>query len=107
MRPIAYSSRPPANGDELRTLLQTGEIDAITFTASSTVDNFVTLLGDRYTELIGSIPLFSIGPQTSETMIRHNLNISVESSPSTLESMIDSLTEYFRKQNNSSASGGA
>lgn len=104
--PIAYSSRPPANGEMLRELLQAGEIDAITFTASSTVDNFITLLGDQHTKLIGTTPLFSIGPLTSETMARHNLNIAAESSPSTLEALIDSLTDYFQQQNNSSASGG-
>ena len=105
--PIAYSSRPPNNGEQLCTLLKNGEIDAITFTASSTVDNFMTLLGEQQSELIGSIPLFSIGPLTSETMARHKLTISAESSPSTLEALIDSMTDYFQKQNNSSASGGA
>ncbi len=105
--PIAYSSRMPDNGEALRDLLQAGKVDAITFTASSTVDNFMTLLDDRQNELLGTIPLFSIGPLTSATMTRHNLNIAAESTPSTLEAMIDSLTDYFQKQNNSSASGGA
>ncbi|NOQ42808.1 MAG: HemD protein, partial [Desulfuromusa sp.] len=105
--PIAYSSRPPANGEALRTLLQNGDIDAITFTASSTVDNFITLLGEQHAELIGTTPLFSIGPLTSETMTRHKLTIAAESSPSTLEAMVDSLTDYFQDNNNSSTSGGA
>lgn len=104
--PVAYSSRPPANGEHLRELLLHGEIDAITFTASSTVDNFANLLGDQMTELVGSTPLFSIGPLTSETMTRHHLNIAAESSPSTLEAMVDSLNEFFQPHNNTSASGG-
>jgi uroporphyrinogen III methyltransferase/synthase len=104
--PIAYSSRIPDNGELLRKQLQEGGIDAITFTASSTVDNFIALLGEQHADLIGTIPLFSIGPLTSETMARHNLTIAAESSPSTLEALIDSMTDYFQNQNNASTSGG-
>ncbi len=93
--PVAYSSRLPGNGETLRALLKKGELDAVTFTASSTVDNFIALLGEDVTELIGTTPLFSIGPLTSATMIRHNLKVAAESTPSTLDALVDSLSNYF------------
>jgi uroporphyrinogen III methyltransferase/synthase len=104
--PIAYSSRSPNNGDELRELLQNRRIDAITFTASSTVDNFIALLGEQHIHLLATIPLFSIGALTSETMLRHNLKIAAESSPSTLEELVDSLSDYFHNNHNPAVSGG-
>jgi uroporphyrinogen III methyltransferase/synthase len=105
--PIAYSSKIPDNGPELLKLLQTGGIDAITFTASSTVDNFISLLGKKNIGLISAIPLFSIGPLTSETMTRHNLTIAAKASPSTLEALVDALTNYFQSHTNPSTSGGS
>jgi len=95
--PIAYRSRAPQN-DSIRALLEEGQVDALTFTSSSTVDNFVTMVGDDVTRLVAEVPMFSIGPLTSETMRKHQLAIAAEADPSTLEGMVAAMLEYYKQR---------
>jgi uroporphyrinogen III methyltransferase/synthase len=95
LAPVAYCSRLPADGERIREILAAGDIDAITFTASSTVDNFVALVGADAAALVREIPLFSIGPLTSQTMARHGLSVAAESDPSTLEAMVETMIAHF------------
>jgi len=97
LAPVAYRSRAP-EGEALRPLLEAGEVDAITFTSSSTVDNFVAMVGEDAAALIRDIPLFSIGPLTSETMHKHRLAIAAEASPSTLEGLVTAMLEYYAQR---------
>jgi uroporphyrinogen III methyltransferase/synthase len=97
LAPVAYCSRLPADGERVREILAAGDIDAITFTASSTVDNFVALVGADAAALVSEIPLFSIGPLTSQTMARHGLSVAAESDPSTLEAMVATMIAQFTR----------
>jgi len=92
--PVAYRSRIP-EANAIRPLLEAGEIDAITFTASSTVDNFVAMVGEDVAALVREVPLFSIGPLTSETMKKHRLVVAAEASPSTLEGLVAAMLGYY------------
>ena len=63
----AYQTELETEGaDEIRKLLTSGELDAITFTSSSTVQNFHTAMGDAVT-VPDSTKLIAIGPITAET----------------------------------------
>jgi uroporphyrinogen III methyltransferase/synthase len=63
----AYQMERETEGAEaIRTMLANGELDAITFTSSSTVRNFVEALGEGYT-VPETTKLIAIGPVTSET----------------------------------------
>jgi len=95
--PVAYSSRAPRS-DNLRPLLEDGQVDAITFTSSSTVDNFVAMLGEDAAQLVSAIPMFSIGPLTSDTMRKHKLAIAAEADPSTLEGMVAAMLAYYAQR---------
>ena len=98
LSPVAYRSRVPRGGD-LLSRIEGGEVDAVTFTASSTVDNFVAMLGEDAARKVEGLPLFSIGPQTSETMVRHKLTVAAEASPSTLEGMVSAMLTYYTNIN--------
>lgn len=68
------------------------EIDAVTFTSASTVDNFVKLTGLKKARVLSRRALFaSIGPVTSAALRKHGLRISCEASRFTTEGLVAAL----------------
>ncbi len=77
-------------------MLEEGDIDMITFTSSSTVNNFMKMFGDKAERIktwLKDVDIASIGPITSETVKKLGLNITVEP----VDSTIDALTEVIIK----------
>lgn len=67
-----------------------GEVDALTFTSSSTVTNLCDLLG----ELPDPQPLVvSIGPVTSKTAKERGLRVDVEATEHTIDGLVDALLD--------------
>ena len=65
-----------------------GDVDAITFTSSSTVTNLCDLLGT----LPDPQPLVaSIGPVTSKTALERGLRVDVEAEEHTIDGLVDAL----------------
>ena len=63
----AYRTRAVAEGAEaLAAALRAGDVDAVTFTSSSTVTNLLACLGGP--SLLEGADLYSIGPVTTETL---------------------------------------
>jgi uroporphyrinogen III methyltransferase / synthase len=65
-----------------------GEVDALTFTSSSTVTNLC--------DLLGGLPLpqplvASIGPVTSKTALERGLRVDVEASEHTIDGLVEAL----------------
>jgi len=95
--PVLYRTLPAAEGaGRLRQALL-GGLDAVTFTSSSTVTNLFALADEEQRAQLSRLPLFSIGPETSKTLRRHGLSVAAEASFSTLEGLVASLIEYYRK----------
>ena len=69
----AYQTRiEDFDASPIRELLRNGEIDAITFTSSSTVRNFVELIGDMERVMGQKKPKIAcIGPITAQTASEH------------------------------------
>jgi uroporphyrinogen III methyltransferase/synthase len=66
--------------------------DYVTFTASSTVEHFVRLMGpDGLARRLAGVRLCSIGPVTSETLRRHGLTVAVEADPHTVEGLVSAI----------------
>src|SRR5437868_8761302 len=66
----AYRTIPPeeGTGDEIKALLESHEIDAITFTSSSTVSNFASLVGEvDLSKIPSNVVGACIGPVTAAT----------------------------------------
>jgi len=82
------------NSEEIRQELQKGNIDAATFTSSSTVTNFLKLLGGD-TSLLNKVKLCAIGPITAETMRKNGLSVSVEAAEYTIDGLVEALKEAF------------
>lgn len=95
--PIAYRTVLAASGGEqLLQLFNQQQIDVVTFTSSSSVENFVALLGDQAVDLTQPLVLASIGPLTTATALRLGLHIDVEPQDYTLDGMVAALIDFYR-----------
>jgi len=94
---IAYQNVPVRDSAELVTAqLANKTIDLITFTSSSTVDNFFEALDPATREGAMTATLFaSIGPRTSEALRRWNAPIAIESEQATVESLAEAVIQHF------------
>lgn len=90
---VAYRTvRGDGESALLREMLEEGMIHYVTFTSSSTVRNFVELLGaDRIQQLLENVKLVSIGPITSEAARDLGLTIDMEASEYTIDGLVDVL----------------
>ncbi len=92
---------PAASRIKLRRVLRDQERrpHAITFTSSSTVRNYVSLLGIRSgkSKLVQGVWNASIGPVTSETLREYELNVDVQATEYTIPGLIKALAEYAAK----------
>lgn len=61
---IAYQTVIGQGGDHVLTMLENGQIDAITFTSPSTVENFVTRISPKE---VSDIPVVCIGSVTAKS----------------------------------------
>jgi uroporphyrinogen III methyltransferase / synthase len=95
--PPAYESVPSSEGQgRLKELLENGEIDCVTFTASSTVENFVRAFGQEETaRLLSRARVACIGPITVETARKHGFGVDVEASEYTLPGLVDAVMNLF------------
>ncbi len=67
--------------------------DAVTFTSSSTVTNFVASFG---VDLVPPV-VACIGPVTAATARQHGLTVDVEASVHTTEGLLDALADYVSR----------
>ena len=88
---VAYRTIPDgAEADQVRERLRAGEIDLLTFTASSTVRNFVEMAGTE----IGRAEVASIGPITSATARELGLPVHVEAAEHTIPGLLEAIRAH-------------
>ncbi len=95
--PPAYESAPSDEGSErLRGLLESGEVDCVTFTASSTVENFVRAFGgEEAGRLLSRVRVACIGPVTAETARKYGIEIDAEADEYTIPGLVDAVVHLF------------
>lgn len=93
--PVAYTSSAPLQAAEALHRAMDKGLDLLTFTASSTLENFVRLLDDDGLERARTIPVASIGPLTTTTARKHGFDVVVEPDKSTLDDMVEAIQCYF------------
>ena len=82
-----------AEAVEIRDSLAKGEIDVVTFTSSSTVENLLKILKEP--ELLKEAQLAAIGPITAETMQKNGLTANIVAAEYTIEGLVQSIKEAF------------
>lgn len=93
----AYETILSSQGREtLIEMLTLREIDAITFTSSSTVSNFMSLLESQDARnLLKDVIIASIGPITSDTARSLGLEPDIEADPYTIPGLVDALLAHY------------
>jgi uroporphyrinogen-III synthase len=94
----AYRTVIPTDSIELaRELLGEGKPlpDAVTFTSSSTVDNFYALLTASKLELPDALRAVSIGPITTQTLRRHDWDPAMEASPYNIPGIVNACVRLL------------
>ena len=84
---IDYSKK-----DEVLDIIENENVDYITFASSSTVRNFMTLIGEENINKLKSIKIISIGDITSKTIEEFDLEVYKQSDEATIVSMIDAIS---------------
>ena len=88
----AYRNVVPATaGERLREILSSRKKpDWITFTSSSTVNNFLSAAGEN---ALAGVRIASIGPVTSETVHAHGLKVDAEARQFTIDGLVQAILE--------------
>lgn len=90
--------------EELLRELEAQTIDGLCFSASSTVHNFVELVGAKRAErLCGELDRFSIGPITSQTLSDKGLSPQAEARVYTIDGLVECICEYYQEQSRRAA----
>lgn len=70
--------------------------DLITFTSSSTVENFAAFFpGRALRRALDGVAVASIGPITSATTRRRGLEVTLESKPYTIAALVKNISRFF------------
>jgi uroporphyrinogen III methyltransferase / synthase len=75
--------------------LAAGRIDIVTFTSSSTIENFAAIVGrDRLHDLLEGVIVASIGPITSRSCRNLGLRVDIEPEAYTLDALTDAIVAF-------------
>ena len=85
------------NADLLVKQLKENSIDLITFTSSSTVKNFKSLLPpDKFNQLIDGATIASIGPITTDTASELGFKVHITAESYTIPGLCEAILKYYR-----------
>jgi len=90
------------NAHTIKEMLSNGNIDIITFTSSSTVKNFVSMLGaDNPAKLLGETIIACIGPITAKTANEFGITCHVMAGEYTIDGLVKAIINYAAPQRDS------
>ena len=94
---IAYRTKKVDRfNEEILEKLRDKSIHIVTFTSSSTVKNFMALIGDP--AILEGIRLASIGPVTTKTLAEFGLTPDIEASDYTIKGLFNAIVETVNKE---------
>ncbi len=97
--PTYRTIKPKEKTDEIRKMFEEKKIDVVTFTSSSTVENFVGMFkkGEAPGLLNGAV-VASIGPITKDTATKLGIKTDIMPEKYTIPALAEEIVEYFKKQ---------
>jgi len=82
--------------ENLTELISNNKVDVITFTSSSTVTNFLEIMGVNF-RLPSNIRIACIGPVTTATAKKAGFQVDIEQKEYTIEGLVSSLVQHYKK----------
>lgn len=79
--------------EEILNLIEEEKVDYITFTSSSTVNNFLSAIGNENVEKLSEIKVVCIGPVTAQTALDAGLAVHATAGEYTINGLVDKLVE--------------
>ena len=87
----AYRTVMPQKRD-----LDFSQIDAVTFTSSSTVRNFIAMMNSDGRERLARAAIFCIGPVTADTARELGLRVDAVATEHTIDGLVSAIIEYYK-----------
>jgi uroporphyrinogen III methyltransferase/synthase len=90
--------KPEGDRDEIRAMLGKGDIHMVTFTSSSTVNNFMEMFegeSDQLLKWMEKVTVACIGPVTAKTAEERGLSVRITPSDYTIEALAKAIVDYF------------
>ncbi len=97
---VAYENVKPAGDVErIKKLFEDRKIAAVTFTSSSTVNNFVEILGQKeYKTVLKGAVIACIGPVTAKTADEYGIKTDIMPKDYTIPALVEAMVEYFKNK---------
>ncbi len=88
---------PTIRGEEIERVFQGNKIDVITFTSSSTVENFLRMYQEKagLKSPLGEVAVAAIGPITANTLRRRGIAPDIIPDSFTIEGLTRAIVDYF------------
>lgn len=100
--PVYQNVPPKGRKEALRAELETGTVDMITFTSSSTVRNFLTMIDaadhEELLRLLSGVKIAAIGPITAKTVTDNGLRVDIQPREYTIPAMVAEIVQYFTER---------
>jgi len=96
--PAYQTIKPDHDTGRIKEMLEKGSIDMVTFTSSSTVENFVDMFGPDNVQLkqwMARPTVACIGPITARTAQRMGFSVALVPPEYTIEAFTDSIAAYY------------
>ena len=95
--PPAYESRPSSEArEDVARRLESGEVDCVTFTASSTVENFVGAFGEEEAvRLLRDTRVVCIGPITADTARERGIRVDAQAREYTISGLVEAVVDLL------------
>jgi len=84
--------------NEMLEKLKKGDIDMVTFTSSSTAENFFTIL-DEPRSAMKNVRIAVIGQSTARAVMTHGLKCDIIADQPLIENLTDNIVEFYRLNN--------
>ena len=90
--------KPKEKTEEMRKMFEEKRIDVVTFTSSSTVENFVSMFKKgEVSSLLNGAKVACIGPITKDTATKLDIKTDIMPEKYTIPALTEAIVGYFRK----------
>ena len=98
--PVYKNVAPDGKREQLREELESGKVDMVTFTSSSTVRNFLSMVDAESNadlkRLMHEVTIAAIGPITAKTVTDNGLTVDIQPESYTISEMVHEIVDYYK-----------